>query len=164
MKKMILLFTILVTGTSVFAQKNNVERELDKRSKIKIENTVYKYDRTLEILQDSTTDEARWAMKRREYSNLELATDRSTFFRSVFTTERIKELKGNRVYIKLLLDDKGNILEFKFFLYKALDITINDLHTLAKALKKTKLFKTRHDTGAEEGGEIWVLPLVFDEL
>ena len=68
------------------------------------------------------------------------------------------------MYIKLLLDDKGNILEFKFFLYKALDITINDLHTLAKALKKTKLFKTRHDTGAEEGGEIWVLPLVFDEL
>ena len=48
--------------------------------------------------------------------------------------------------------------------YGALDITINDLHTLAKALKKTKLFKTRHDTGAEEGGEIWVLPLVFDEL
>ena len=164
MKKIILLFTILMTGTSVFAQKNNVERELDKRSKIKIENTVYKYDRTLEILQDSTNDEARWVMKRRELSNLELATDRSTFFRSVFTAERIKELKGNRVYIKLLLDDKGNILEFKFFLYKALDITINDLHTLAKALKKTKLFKTRHDTGAEEGGEIWVLPLVFDEL
>ena len=164
MKKIILLFTILMTGTSVFAQKNNVERELDKRSKIKIENTVYKYDRTLEILQDSTNDEARWVMKRREHSNLELATYRSTFFRSVFTAERIKELKGNRVYIKLLLDDKGNILEFKFFLYKALDITINDLHTLAKALKKTKLFKTRHDTGAEEGGEIWVLPLVFDEL
>ena len=164
MKKIILLFTILMTGTSVFAQKNNVERELDKRSIIKIENTVYKYDRTLEILQDSTNDEARWVMKRREHSNLELATDRSTFFRSVFTAERIKELKGNRVYIKLLLDDKGNILEFKFFLYKALDITINDLHTLAKALKKTKLFKTRHDTGAEEGGEIWVLPLVFDEL
>ena len=125
MKKIILLFTILMTGTSVFAQKNNVERELDKRSKIKIENTVYKYDRTLEILQDSTNDEARWVMKRREHSNLELATDRSTFFRSVFTAERIKELKGNRVYIKLLLDDKGNILEFKFFLYKALDITIN---------------------------------------
>ena len=59
MKKIILLFTILMTGTSVFAQKNNVERELDKRSKIKIENTVYKYDRTLEILQDSTNDEAR---------------------------------------------------------------------------------------------------------
>ena len=56
MKKIILLFTILMTGTSVFAQKNNVERELDKRSKIKIENTVYKYDRTLEILQDSTND------------------------------------------------------------------------------------------------------------
>ena len=70
MKKIILLFTILMTGTSVFAQKNNVERELDKRSKIKIENTVYKYDRTLEILQDSTNDEARWVMKRREHSNL----------------------------------------------------------------------------------------------
>lgn len=138
MKKIILLFTILMTGTSVFAQKNNVERELDKRSKIKIENTVYKYDRTLEILQDSTNDEARWVMKRREHSNLELATDRSTFFRSVFTAERIKELKGNRVYIKLLLDDKGNILEFKFFLYKALDITINDLHTLAKALNENE--------------------------
>ena len=59
MKKIILLFTILMTGTSVFAQKNNVERELDKRSKIKIENTVYKYDRTLEILQDSTDIAAR---------------------------------------------------------------------------------------------------------
>ena len=70
MKKIILLFTILMTGTSVFAQKNNVERELDKRSKIKIENTVYKYDRTLEILQDSTNDEARWVMTRREHSNL----------------------------------------------------------------------------------------------
>ncbi|MFR1242910.1 MAG: hypothetical protein ACLSDJ_17595, partial [Butyricimonas faecihominis] len=118
----------------------------------------------LQIVEDSTNNEARWAMKCREHSNLELAKDRLDFFRSVFTTERIKELKGNRVHIMLLLDDKGNILEFRFFLRNAPDVTLKDLHALAKALKKTKLFKTRRDTGAEEGGEIWTLPLVFSDL
>lgn len=73
-------------------------------------------------------------------------------------------MKGNCVHIMLLLDDKGNILEFRFFLRDAPDVTLKDLHALAKALKKTKLFKTRRDTGAEEGGEIWTLPLVFSDL
>ena len=164
MKKTILLLAILTICASVLAQKNRMEQEFGKRSKVKIENTIYTYDRTLQIVEDSTNNEARWAMKCREHSNLELAKDRLDFFRSVFTTERIKELKGNRVHIMLLLDDKGNILEFRFFLRNAPDVTLKDLHALAKALKKTKLFKTRRDTGAEEGGEIWVLPLVFDEL
>ena len=58
MKKTILLLAILTICASVLAQKNRMEQEFGKRSKVKIENTIYTYDRTLQIVEDSTNNEA----------------------------------------------------------------------------------------------------------
>ena len=43
MKKTILLLAILTICASVLAQKNRMEQEFGKRSKVKIENTIYTY-------------------------------------------------------------------------------------------------------------------------
>ena len=95
MKKTILLLAILTICASVLAQKNRMEQEFGKRSKVKIENTIYTYDRTLQIVEDSTNNEARWAMKCREHSNLELAKDRLDFFRSEHCGARLLEYLYN---------------------------------------------------------------------
>lgn len=160
----LIVFMFFISSNFLSAQERVIEKELNGKSYIAIENTIYKYNKNLQILQDSINDEKNWQGKRPEYSNVDITADFRTFLRSVFTKERIEELRGNNLSVVLLVDNQGKILEFKFFLLKAPDVSIKDIHVLAKALRKKELFQSRQKERGEREVEIWNMPVKFDEL
>lgn len=166
MKKAILFFVILTVfiGGNLLSAQERIEKELDGKSHVKIEKTVYKYNKKLQMLQDSMNNEKNWKGKHPEFSNLELAVDLSTFLRSVFTKERIKELRCNHFFVVFLVDNQGKILEFKFFLSRAPDVSLKDVHALAKALRKNDLFITRRKELTKEKTEVLSMPVDFSKL
>lgn len=116
MKKNALFLIILSVfiGGNLLSAQERIEKELNGKSHVKIEKTVYKYNKKLQMLQDSMNNEKNWKGKHPEFSNLELAVDLSTFLRSVFTKERIKELRGNHFFVVFLVDNQGRYLNLSF--------------------------------------------------